>query len=79
MRNSATEKPMRKVSALAIRLARNCSALGSSCELPRIMKNKAAAKLPKMAMNASATRKFMALLSIHLAGLKPQTPSEVGL
>jgi hypothetical protein len=43
------------------------------------MKNKAAAKLPKMAMNASATRKFMALLSIHLAGLKPQTPSEVGL
>lgn len=55
---------MRRVKALAMRFARNCSEFASLCALPRIMKNKAAAKLPKMATNASATRKFMILLSL---------------
>lgn len=76
MRNRATDRPMRKVNALAIRLARSCSAFASPCELPLIMKNKAAAKLPKMAMNASATRKFMTVLSIHLLDSKARSIAE---
>lgn len=70
MRNKATEKPMRKVNALAMRLARVCSAFASPCALPRIMKNRAAAKLPKIAMKASATRTFMLTLSLASAPLR---------
>ena len=55
-KNSTMEKPTRKAKALAIP-PEGC--FPDDFPLPFIMKNKAEAKLPKMAKNAIATRYVM--------------------
>ena len=58
-RNSAMDNPTRKASALAILPLGRERPSSSAGPLPRIMMNKAAAKLPKIATKAKATTVFM--------------------